>query len=362
MIGLRIQIDPLPLVEPMVVRLRDCASSELTEHDAILIDRQGNRLEYDFNGFSLVVHSDQPEGLDCDVVMAVPGQTSAHRLIRATSPHNTFLVTEQCDQLCVMCSQPPKKHHADLFAQFATAAILAPERSVIGISGGEPLLHKEKLFQMLENVARLRPDVTFHVLSNGQHFEKDDVKRLIDIGTDKILWGIPLYSTDPETHDRIVGKDGAFRSLERGLGILMQAGASVELRTVVLQQNRDHLGALADFVFTRLSFINVWALMQLERIGYGRMNWTTSFLDTSSDFEPISTAINGTVARGISVALYNFPLCSVPKEYRQYAPSTISDWKRKYLGFCARCDARSACGGFFEWYSHDQGFSGLGPL
>ncbi|CDM60024.1 hypothetical protein LPU83_pLPU83b_0024 (plasmid) [Rhizobium favelukesii] len=286
----------------------------------------------------------------------------AHRLIRASSPHNTFLVTEQCDQLCVMCSQPPKKYHADLFEQFETAAILAPNKSVLGISGGEPLLHKEKLFRMFERVARLRPDVTFHVLSNGQHSTKDDVKQLIEIGTERILWGIPLYSSDPRTHDQIVGKPGAFRSLERGLAVLMQAGASVELRTVVLQQNRRHLGALADFVFTRLSFINVWALMQLERIGYGRMNWATSFLDTSIDFEPISMAVDRTVARGISVALYNFPLCSVPKEYRQYAPSTISDWKRKYLGFCKECNARSACGGFFEWYSHDQVFSALGPL
>ncbi len=361
MIDLRLQIEPLPLAEPLVVRLWDSQSAAAGEHDAFMIDRDGSRVEYDFGGFSLVLKSRNHENLDGDVILAFPGQSTAHRLIRSSSRHNTFLVTEQCDQLCVMCSQPPKKHHVDLFQYFATAANLAPANAMLGISGGEPLLHKAKLFAMLEEVAAARPDIRFHVLSNGQHFEKEDVARLAAIGTERVLWGIPLYSSDPSTHDRIVGKVGAFSALENGLAILMKAGASVELRTVVMKQNIADMPDLADFLFTRLGFIDVWAIMQMERIGYGRMNWSSSFQDTSTDFTDVGRAIDISVARGLLVALYNFPLCSVPRAYQGFALSTISDWKRKYLEICDGCGARTACGGFFEWYSHNEGFSALGP-
>ncbi|MBY5401041.1 His-Xaa-Ser system radical SAM maturase HxsC [Rhizobium leguminosarum] len=362
MINLRVQIDQLPLAEPLVVRLCHSAKSATTENDAVLIDRSNGRLEYDLNGFSLVLHPDGGEDYDGDVILALPGQPSAHRLIRASSQHNTFLVTEQCDQLCVMCSQPPKKQHTDLFGQFAEAALLSPRGVVIGISGGEPLLHKSRLFDMLRAVSQARPDVTFHILTNGQHFQPSDVEAMLEIGTERVLWGVPLYSADPATHDEIVGKSGAFGQVAKGLGVLMSAGASVELRTVVMRQNVAGLADLADFVFTRLNFAHVWALMQMERIGYGRMNWQKSFYDSSADFAPIASAVDLSVARGINVSLYNFPLCSVPAAYRSYAPSTISDWKRKYLDFCSRCDRRAACGGFFEWYSHNEGFSALGPI
>ncbi len=362
MISLSIQVEPFPIVEPLIVRLQESGTEARSQHDAVLLDIDGHRREYNFQGFSFVVRTPPDECIDGDVLLVLPGQTSAHRLIRASSHHNTLLVTEQCDQLCVMCSQPPKKYHTDLFDQFAVAAALAPQGAMIGISGGEPLLHKTRLFEMITKVAVERPDIRFHVLTNGQHLEPSDVETIFQLGRERILWGVPLYSANRNTHDRIVGKDGAFARLELGLVTLMRAGASVELRTVVLQQNWSDLPDLATFINTRLGFISVWALMQLERIGYGRMNWDSSFQDTSTEFEQIRRAVDIATARGIRTSLYNFPLCSVPPEYRDFAPSTISDWKRKYLEFCTDCGARGTCGGFFQWYSHNEGFAALGPL
>jgi His-Xaa-Ser system radical SAM maturase HxsC len=362
MIDLRLKVDPLPIVEPLVLRLCERDRSEHSEHDAHLIGRETGCREYEYLGFSVRIHASDELPLDGDVLMILPGQPSAHRLIRATSMHNTLLITEQCDQLCVMCSQPPKKHHLDFFDQFAIAAKLAPSGAYIGISGGEPLLHKARLFEFLASSAVARPDLRFHVLTNAQHLEAEDMKCLDEIGPERVLWGIPLYASDSKLHDEIVGKPGAFHRLERNLAFLMRAGALVELRTVVMQQNWGFLPDLANFVANRLPFVSVWALMQLERIGYGRMNWRNTFKDTSTEFSALKSAINMAVAKGVEVALYNFPLCSVPPDYRQFAPSTISDWKRKFLHVCRECSSRSACGGFFEWYSHDEGFEGIRPL
>lgn len=362
MIDLRLKVDPLPIDAPMVVRLREAIDDSVGPHDAILIDRNEGNREYDYHGFSLVVHAPADLPLDNDVLLLAPGQQSASRLIRANSVHNTLLVTEQCDQLCVMCSQPPKKHHVDLLAHLETAASLAPYGAYIGISGGEPLLHKAALFAMLRNLAVARPDLKFHILTNGQHFEPADMAHVSAIGADRILWGIPLYSADPSVHDTIVGKAGAYARLMQSLVLLMRAGSAIELRTVVMQQNWTGLPELAEQVSIRLPFIERWAIMHLENIGFGRMNWKSSFKDTSADFGSLGRAIDIASAKGMQVALYNFPLCSVPAAYRHLAPATISDWKNKHEAFCEDCAERSKCGGFFEWYNHNNGFSQLGAL
>ncbi|MGE6742959.1 hypothetical protein ACQKGC_22055 [Allorhizobium pseudoryzae] len=177
-----------------------------------------------------------------------------------------------------------------------------------------------------------------------------------------MLWGIPLYASRAELHDEIVGKQGAFDRLRRSLSLLLSGGAAIELRTVVMKQNWYDLPKLAKYVAARLPFIDRWALMQLENIGFGRMNWQKSFQDTSADFGALDRAIDIASARGVETTLFNFPLCSVPAPYRTLAPATISDWKCKHESFCDDCSARSRCGGFFEWYDHRNGFAKLGAL
>src|SRR3546814_15776433 len=44
-----------------------------------------------------------------DVVRINPVKGTMHTLYRRQSRHNTILLTEQCNNYCLMCSQPPKK-------------------------------------------------------------------------------------------------------------------------------------------------------------------------------------------------------------------------------------------------------------
>ena len=235
-----------------------------------------------------------------------------------------------------------------------------PQGITIGITGGEPTLYKGELFDFLRRALAARPDLRFHVLTNGQHFTGDDASALAALPRQKVLWGIPLYASEPTLHDEIVVKPGAFDRLTHSLALLARCGATIELRTVVMANNIEPLEALASFVLTHLPFVAVWALMQLENIGYGRMNWDRLFFDTGKCFAPIATAIDIAQARGLPVALYNFPLCTVPPSYRPYAQASISDWKRRYLDSCNDCRLREHCGGFFEWYPDGRGFSAVG--
>lgn len=300
---------------------------------------------------------------DVILVQPLPGGTArAERVLRAGSPHNTLLVTERCDQLCVMCSQPPKKTHDDRFDLLEEACLLADPDTLIGVSGGEPTLYKEELLGMIERVLGARLDLEFHVLSNAQHFEREDVERLRDPLYRRVSWGIPLYSADAGLHDRIVGKAGAFGRLEQSLANLIMAGARVELRTVLLTDNLDALPELARLIAARLRFIEVWSIMQLENIGFAKNRWGQLRVDHRRQFAPIAAALDFAALHGVAAQLFNFPRCTVPEPYRDQAPASISDWKRKYMPACDDCRERAKCCGFFEWHPDSEALQGVSPL
>lgn len=300
------------------------------------------------------------DSFDGDVVVVDPSKGLVERLIRANSVHNTLLVTEQCDQLCVMCSQPPKKHHLDRFEEYRSAAALAPFGATLGVSGGEPTLYKAELFDLIEATFEKRPDLSWHVLSNAQHFEVDDVDRLSSPEFKNVTWGVPIYSTDPLSHDAIVGKQGAYTLLEAGLSILMQSAAKVELRTVLMQTNSNDLPLIADFVARYLRFVVQWSIMQLENIGFAKNRFPNLYFDHATDFSQVARSIDIATLFGIDIALFNFTLCSVPESYREYCAASISDWKRKFPSACGGCSKREFCSGFFEW--HPESHLDVRPL
>lgn len=240
--------------------------------------------------------------------------------------------------------------------------MLAPQGAVVGLSGGEPTLYKDELFDLLDFALTMRPDLRFHVLTNAQHFVENDLGFLSSLNARRILWGVPLYAPDAGIHDQIVGKTGAHARLLDGLAILCRAGAQTELRTVVMKQNVLLLPKLARFIARHATFASPWAIMQLENIGYARNRWTDLFYDHSINFTPIQTAVETARLHGVDVMLYNFPLCTVPAAYRRLAPSTISDWKRRFEPECEGCLAKKWCSGFFEWHPSQTSYQQLGAL
>lgn len=358
MIRLRLRVRCDHAQAPFVVRIAQGAPQ--CEEDAIPFAKEREALGYRTAAQKFWILGVEPEDIAGDVLLVDPGRQVAHRLIRSSSMHNTLLVTEQCDQCCIMCSQPPKPRHEDMFRYFLTAAKLAPSGAQIGLSGGEPLLHKQALFAFVDSVFATRDDLCFHILTNGQHFERGDLPWLRQHRT-RLLWGVPMYSADPRRHDAIVGKADAFPRLCASLAVLGLAGAALELRTVVMAQNISGLPQLGDFISRHVPFATTWAIMQMERMGFGRMNWARCFFDNSVDFSDIGAAIDMMRSRGEDVSLYNFPLCTVPPPYRDIAVKSISDWKQKYLACCDRCSLRGQCAGFFEWYKEEEGYRRIQP-
>src|SRR5690606_40693855 len=65
----------------------------------------------------------------------------------------------------------PTRRSSDLYK---AACMLAPQGAVVGLSGGEPTLYKDELFDLLDFALTMRPDLRFHVLTNAQHFVRSE--------------------------------------------------------------------------------------------------------------------------------------------------------------------------------------------
>ena len=90
------------------------------------------------------------------------------------------------------------------------------------------------------------------------------------------------------------------------------------------------------------------------------MNWKKIFYDNSLDFSKVESALLTMSSHNINVALYNFPYCTVPRVHRKFAKISISDWKKKFIDACNKCDQKERCCGFFEWHKNEIGYNRLG--
>ncbi|GAA6147746.1 His-Xaa-Ser system radical SAM maturase HxsC [Pseudooceanicola nitratireducens] len=350
-----------PLELPDLIRLElEPEAGDVPAAALVFEDGEGGWFQLGNSTFE--VRSPAIRSLLGDVLLVNRDRGYGDRVLRRKSEHNTLLITERCDQLCVMCSQPPKDYELDLFGEYRRALPYAAPSAVIGISGGEPLLYKNQVFELIRSTATSRPDLGFHILTNAQHLTPEDKSLLADLPSGRVKFAVPLYAAEPNLHDQIVGKVGAFESAIDGITVLMESGVEVEIRTVIMKQNADGLVDLARFLAWNMPDIDHWAVMQLEYIGFAKKNWDSIFFDHSVNCDPLLRAIGAAEQHGVRGVLYNMPLCTLPEQLRHLAPPTISDWKKKLFDQCANCGASSGCSGFFAWQPFEKTYEKLGPI
>ena len=105
-------------------------------------------------------------------IISISDQGDIWVLFRAQSKYNTFLLTERCNHLCLMCSQPPKKKDDSwLIDQTLETIDLIPKDTVrMGFSGGEPTLYGSELIHLIERCKSALPYTKIDILSNGRAF------------------------------------------------------------------------------------------------------------------------------------------------------------------------------------------------
>jgi His-Xaa-Ser system radical SAM maturase HxsC len=285
-----------------------------------------------------------------DIIYVPAGGRRVTVLWKNSARHNGLLLTEQCDNYCLMCSQPPKEREDSwLFDRARKVISLLPgDARSLSLTGGEPTLNADALIGLLEHCRRVAPGLSVHLLSNGRRFaELAFSRRYADVGLADIMAGIPVYAPEPGLHDFIVQAAGAFDETIHGILNLASLGQAVELRVVIQRHTVPVLADLATYIARNLPFVAQVALMGLEMTGLARPNSALVWAEPADYQRELVEAVDILATAGIATRIYNHQLCVLDQRLWPYAVRSISDWKNDYLEICRSCSVRDACGGVF---------------
>jgi His-Xaa-Ser system radical SAM maturase HxsC len=326
---------------------------------ALLMKEQGSKV---FDSDSDVFHvSDDYDYLnEGDIIRLNPSSGSIRSLYRKNSPHNTLLLTEQCDHYCLMCSQPPKDVDDSWLLQeaFELISLIPTDTEALGFSGGEPTLYRDRLIDLLLHTKRSLPNTAIDILSNGRAFKDlEFTKKYAAIKHPDMLIGIPIYSDDPVRHDYVVQSRGAFDETIKGILNLKKVNQKVEIRIVIHKQTIDRLVKTCEFIAHNLLFVDHVALMGLEITGFTRPNLAVLWIDPYEYKDILSEAVAVLNGYGMTASVYNHQLCTVNPDVLGNYRKSISDWKNEYLDECVSCKKIGECGGLFssaKMYKHSK--------
>jgi His-Xaa-Ser system radical SAM maturase HxsC len=252
-----------------------------------------------------------------------------------------------------MCSQPPKDHDdvaALLARNFELIDLIHQAPPYLTITGGEPTLLGDHLFDLIKRLKERMPSTELHLLTNGRTFAWPSyARRFAQIGHPNLSLGVPLYADVAGVHDFVVQAAGAFDQTVCGLHQAARNGIRVEIRVVLHKLTIPRLGKLADYIYRNLTFAEHVALMGLEYMGYTPRNIDQLWIDPYDYQEELEAAVQALANRNMNVSIYNHQLCVLKKSLWGYARKSISDWKNVYFPECARCAVKEDCGGFFLW-------------
>jgi His-Xaa-Ser system radical SAM maturase HxsC len=286
-----------------------------------------------------------------DIISVSPDGRRIRVAWRHASKQNSILLTERCDNYCLMCSQPPRDDDDSWMLDKAMELVrlLPSDTSDLIYTGGEPTLYGQRLLDLLALTLERLPDVQLHLLSNGRRFADEDFAAAYTaVGDPRLMVGIPLYGAEASLHDYVVQAPGAFDETIRGILNLAALNQPVEIRVVIHKQTVPALVEIAEFIARNLPFVDQVALMGLEMMGLARANLTDVWIDPWDYRNKLQEAAELLDAARIRTLIFNHQLCVLNEEIWHQAVPSISDWKNIYLPACNACDVRDQCGGLFH--------------
>ena len=171
--------------------------------------------------------------------------------IRELPVLSEIALTYRCQNSCTFCYASAPERGQEM--QEMTAAqvrgvldIIADDAHVptVSFTGGEPTLRPD-LPDLIAyaKTRRLRTNLITNGIRCGA---KGYVEKLVTAGLDSAQ--VSLEAANPEIHDRVVGRPGAWRRTVQGIRNLKAADIHVHTNTTINRLNRDHLLDLVDFL------------------------------------------------------------------------------------------------------------------
>lgn len=268
------------------------------------------------------------------------------------SMDNAIITTSKCNSNCIMCpvADVIRKREGSIEPDKMIASIKhIPSDAVhLTVTGGEPFLIGVKIFDVLQTLKCQCPETNYLLLTNGRALSyKAYIDKFCETAPTKILIGIPLHGYNAETHDFITRSQGGFMQTCKGIKNLLHFGFQVELRIVVSKLNCHYIDKICELIVNEFPTINSVKVMGLEMLGNAAKNREQVWISYPEAFQAAKLGIDILIKNGIDVAIYNFPLCAVEKEYHYICRKSITDYKIRFAMECEMCSLKDACGGIF---------------
>lgn len=271
-------------------------------------------------------------------------------LFRSHSKHNSFLVTERCNNYCLMCSQPPKDVDDEWILDEISESLPLLDKRIpaLTFTGGEPLTNWPKFVDILSGCRDQLPNTAIQVLTNGRAFA---TSQIVDawraVKHPSLIAAIPVYSSVDHVHDYVVQAKGAFDETILGILKLKDRGQAVEIRVVLHALTAPNIAQTCRWFARNLPFVDHVALMGLENTGFAIANDELLWIDPVDYREALAEAVSVLTAARVNVSVYNLPRCVIDPAIWPNAVQSISDWKNGYVEQCDGCIEKVRCSGFF---------------
>jgi len=151
-------------------------------------------------------------------------------------------ITNVCNNNCIHCynhwrhiNDGARNHMDTETLQLVIAEIIKNKIFQVTFTGGETFLNRSILFRGLSELTQA--GVACSVNSNLTTFTIDDGIKIYDLGLRGILTSVSSF--DPQKHDLIMQRRGAFNDVLSGIRIAIQSGLKVGCSMVVTSLNID---------------------------------------------------------------------------------------------------------------------------
>lgn len=284
-------------------------------------------------------------------------------------------VTRQCNQKCIICSNPPTERKLTLQkAKEKINEIKKEGGEGLIITGGEPTVYPE--LAKLISYATIK-GVFPRIITNGQKLaDFAYLKSLRDAGLKHLH--LSIYSYKKEIQVALSKNKASLKNIIKALNNLAKLeNITVDINIAISKPNADHLSQTVNWLIENYPFVNHFVFNNLDPF-MNRASENPALVPRLHDFElEITRALKILTQKGKTFRIERVPLCYlaefefactetrkiVKQEARtiyfldQKSKNIQRKWEGKKAPSCQKCSLEKICAGVYglgDYYTIEE--------
>jgi MoaA/NifB/PqqE/SkfB family radical SAM enzyme len=276
-------------------------------------------------------------------------------------------VTRQCNQKCIICSNPPTEKKLTLKkAKQKIDEIKKEGGEGVIITGGEPTLY-ENLPELISYASA--KGIFPRIITNGQKIADFDYLKLLKNAGLRHLH-LSIYSFKNSVQVAISKNENSLKNISKSLDNLKKIGGlTVDVNIAISKLNADHLSQTVSWLTEKYPFIQHFVFNNLDPF-MNRASENPEVIPRMHDFElELHRVLKILGKKHKTFRVERVPLCFLPEfefsstetrkivkhEARtvyfldQKGKSTQHEWQSEKNQGCSSCSLDAICAGVYGW-------------